>query len=117
MALIYYETFGLQNVETHYVQLRIAKVDIYSEKSRIIFEKSIPIPLFIFLVILSVPFLFIFMLWTLVSFILSFYFDKVTEPSYEEAKKWFEKGYFANLSEAEKHCMMKKNGGNGVGLS
>jgi len=115
MALIYYETFGLQNVETHYVQLRIAKVDIYSEKSRIIFEKTIPIPLFIFLVILSVPFLFIFMLWTLVSFILSFYFDKVTEPSYEEAKKLFEnnRGYFANLSEAEKHRLMKKNGGVG----
>ncbi len=110
MALIYYDTFRLQNVETHYVQLRIAKVDIYSEKSRIIFDKTIPIPLFLFLVILSVPFLFIFMLWTLFSFILSFYFNKVTKPSYEETKKWFKnnKGYFANLSEEEKHRLMKK---------
>jgi hypothetical protein len=43
MASIYYDTFWLQNVETHYVQLRIAKVDIYSEKSRIVLEKTIPI--------------------------------------------------------------------------
>jgi hypothetical protein len=110
MASIYYDTFWLQNVETHYVQLRIAKVDIYSEKSRIILEKTIPLPLFIFFVILSVPFLFIFMLWTLISFIWCLYFDKVAEPSYEETKKWFEnnKGYFANLSEAEKHHLMKE---------
>jgi len=109
MASIYYDTFWLQNVETHYVQLTIAKVDIYSEKSRIIFEKTIPVPLFIFFVFLSIPFLFIFMLWTLVSFIWHFYFDKMTEPSIEEAQKWFEnnKGYFANLPEAEKHRLMK----------
>ncbi len=111
MALICYDSFRLQNVEKHYVQLRIAKVDIYSEKSRIIFDKTIPISLFMFLVILSVPFLFIFMLSTLFTFILSLYFDKVTEPSYEETKKWFanNKGYFANLSEQEKHRLMKKN--------
>jgi hypothetical protein len=110
MASIYYDTFWLQNVETHYVQLRIAKVDIYSETSRIIFEKTIPIPLFIFFVILSVPFLFIFMLWTLISFIWSCYFNRVTEPSYEKAQKWFEnnKGYFANLPIAAKHQLMKK---------
>ena len=110
MASICYNTFLLQNVKTHYIQLRIKKVDIYSETSQIIFEKTIPIPLFICLLILSVPVLFIFMLWTLVSFVLSFYFDKVTEPSYEETKKWFKnnKGYFTNLPEAEKHHLMKK---------
>jgi hypothetical protein len=110
MASIYYDTFWLQNVETHYVQLRIEKVDIYSEKSRIIFEKTIPIPLFLFFVILSVPFLVIFMLWTLISFIKYFYFDFVPKPSYEQAQKWFEnkKGYFANLPETEKHQLMKK---------
>jgi hypothetical protein len=50
------------------------------------------------------------MLWTLVSFIWCFYFDFVPEPSYEEAKKWFEnkKGYFANLTEAAKHRLMEE---------
>jgi hypothetical protein len=44
----------------------------------------------------------------LVSFI--GYFDFVSEPSSEKAQKWFEnnKGYFANLPEAEKHRLMKK---------
>jgi predicted membrane protein len=111
MASIYYDTFLLKNVKAHYVQLRIEKVDIYSEKSRMIFEKTIPIPLFLFFLILCVPFLIIFMLWTSFSFIGYYYFNKVTEPSYEQAQKWFEnkKGYFANIPETEKDRLMKKS--------
>jgi hypothetical protein len=112
MTSIYYDTFWLENVKTHYVQLKIETVDIYSEKSRIVFQKTMPIPLFIFFVIISVPFLVIVMLWTLFSFFFSFIFERVTEPSAEEAKEWFKngRGYFANLPEDEKLRIISKKG-------
>ena len=112
MTSINYDTFWLENVKTHYVQLKIETVDIYSEKSRVVFQKTMPIPVFIFFVIISVPFLVIVMLWTLFSFFFSFIFERVTEPSAEEAKEWFKNGhgYFANLPENEKRKMIgKKN--------
>ncbi|MEK8020873.1 MAG: hypothetical protein VSS75_028720 [Candidatus Parabeggiatoa sp.] len=106
MTSLYYDTFWLENVKTHYVQLKIETVDIYSEKSRVVFQKTMPIPLFLFFVILFVPVLFMVMLWTLFRFFFSV--ERTTEPSAEEAKEWFKKGqgYFANLPEDEKRRMI-----------
>lgn len=69
-----------------------------------------PISLFIFLLIISVPFLVIVMLWTLFSFLFSLIFERVTQPSAQEAKQWFKNGhgYFANFSENEKRRIMGK---------
>ena len=51
------------------------------------------------------------MLWTLFSFFFSLIFERVTEPSTEQAKEWFKNGhgYFANLPEEEKRKMIDKD--------
>jgi hypothetical protein len=106
-----YQEFSFEEIVINKTSLQIIVTvcDKESERSRIVFEKTIPfllfVPIFVMLGILAFPFL-----------ILAFVIEQImnlkkedAEMSYEEAKKYFEdgNGYFNNLSDEGKRNMTK----------
>jgi len=105
----YYDSLILQKTETDtHIKIRISIVDSTSATDTTVWEKVLPLYLFICVFILAVPFLVFFMIWIMLK---SLFVKKAPpQPTYEFAQKWFEEGngYFDNLSEPEKQKMVSK---------
>jgi hypothetical protein len=105
----YYDSVIFQKTETDYrIRVRISMVDSTSATDTTVWEKVVPLYFLIFVFILAIPFLVLFMTWIMLKSLLV---KKVPpQPTYEEAKKWFEdgNGYFDNLSSPEKQQIISK---------
>jgi hypothetical protein len=107
MKYAYYDSLIFQKTETD-SRVRISIVDSTSATEKTLWEKVLPLYLLIFVFILAMPFLVLFMIWIMLK---SLFVKKAPpQPTYEEAKQWFEdeKGYFDNLSEPEKQQIVSK---------
>jgi len=109
MKYAYCDSLIFQKMETDYrTKVKISMVDSTSATEKMVWEKVLPLYLLIFVFILAVPFLVLVMIWLLLKSLLVK--KAPPQPTYEEAKQWFEdgKGYFDNLSESEKQQMVSK---------
>lgn len=104
MNTILYDSLTLTKTSSHQISISLEVIDKSSVTSRVIWQKTLPLYGVIVLIFLSMPFLFLLMLWTIVSSLVALFTVSKPEPTYEEAKEWFKqkKGYLANLSEEEK---------------
>ncbi|TRW97000.1 hypothetical protein [Candidatus Methylobacter oryzae] len=97
------------------IQITITAVEKKSETSKVIIETMIPLPLAILLFVVLIPVI-------LIALILAWPFSLVangaTEPSYTEAKEYFNngQGYLNNLSEKDKKELLIKNQNIHLGL-
>jgi len=104
-----YDTLIFQKTETDYrIRARLSSVDSTSGTDTTVWEKVLPLYLLILVLIFAIPFLVLFMIWIILKGLLVK--KAQPQPTYEEAKKWFEdgNGYFDNLSSAEKQQMVSK---------
>ncbi len=105
----YYDSLIFQKTETDYrIRARLSIVDSTSATDTTVWEKVLPLYLLIFVFILAIPFLVLFMIWIMLKDLLVK--KAPPQPTYEEAKKWFEdgNGYFDKLSSPEKQQMVSK---------
>lgn len=118
MNAIYYDSLTLTKASSHQISISLEVIDKSSVTSKIAWQKTLPLYGFILLIILSMPFLLLIMLWAIVNSFISALTPSKPEPTYEEAKEWFKnkKGYFANLSEDEKKKTMERKENVPLGL-
>jgi hypothetical protein len=121
---LYYENISFEEriVKKTYLQFIVSVNDKKSEKSRVVFETTMPFllfaPLLIILGIISIPvFISAFIIEQIVT-IFSFLKRDKSEMSYEETKQYFKEGhgYFNNLSDEDKKKLMQKIENTPLGL-
>lgn len=120
--LCYNDVIFEERLSNNALRVMISVNDKNTESSRIIFNESIPVPLFVgvvaILIPLLIPFIILLFLATLVTWVPSLFTKEYKEISYEDAKERFRlgKGYINNLSDAEKKKLATKNENNPLGL-
>ena len=118
-ALSCYDSFSFEEkVTATYIQIIVTVNDKKSTTSRIIFNKTIPLPLAILLSIIIIPFLILLFVLALISGAFSFAKNEDAEPSYLEAKEYFNngRGYLNNLSDKDKKELISKRENIPLGL-
>ncbi len=111
-ALTYYENISFEEkIKDNSLQLIITVYDKRTESAEIIFNKTIPLLVFIPLLILLIPILIIIFSLKLSSFVASLFRKEESEMTYQETKDYFnsKKGYLNNLSDEEKKKILIKS--------
>lgn len=104
------------------VQITITAVEKKTEVSKVILEKTVPLPLAALLFILFIPVIivvsFVVLVVSLSVFSFSMFRNRDTEISYFEAKEYFNsgKGYLNNLPEKDKEKLLTKKENIPLGL-
>jgi hypothetical protein len=87
MNAIYYDSLTLTKASSHQISISLEVVDKSSVTSRVVWQKTLPLYGFILLIILSIPFLLLLMLWTIADHLISIFTFSKREPT--EIEGWF----------------------------
>lgn len=100
------------------LQITVIRKEEGVDSARVVFDKAIPIPLAIVLVIIMMPFLALLLALVLLYWPFSLLNKPTADLSYEETKAYFNsgKGYLNNLSERDKKALMVKRENAPLGL-
>lgn len=100
------------------IQITITAIEKKSEESKVIIEKTMSLRNAIFLFIALMPVILIVLFFVLLCSAFSFSSYGASEPSYAEAKEYFNsgKGYLNNLSDKDREKLLRKNENIPLGL-